>query len=143
MAEKSDDLSTIQSIIMADEDDLLSDYFTNSTNIDQIFPTPFENNRYSLLSELFYNKPSLLCAAAFYGSVKCMTYLIMNGADVEFCDQKGRTPIFYAIASNNLDSIDYLYSNNANITKTDLDGTTILHFLDILLIRQYLSLIHI
>ena len=52
----------------------------------------------------------------------------MNGADVEFCDQKGRTPIFYAIASNNLDSIDYLYSNNANITKTDLDGTTILNF---------------
>lgn len=128
MVEKSEDLQLIQAIIIGDDDDKLAEYLSEFTDIDQVFPSPFEENRYTNLSELFINKPSLLCAAAFYGSQKCISYLLANGAAVDYRDLKNRTPIFYAVANNNLESIDSLYYSGAELEAVDDDGMTLLHF---------------
>ncbi|EAX84886.1 hypothetical protein TVAG_330340 [Trichomonas vaginalis G3] len=86
---RTDNLALLQEQIASDEID-----------IDEVVPSSLFEQSYFLK-----NEPSLIQYAAYFGSVSCFKYLLMNGADLSYVDYNNQTLISYAIASGNLELI--------------------------------------
>jgi len=54
--------------------------------------------------------------------------LLKNGADVDFKDHKGTTPLHYFAQNGRLGMARCLLDNGANLEATDIDGATPLHY---------------
>ena len=50
--------------------------------------------------------------------------LIKSGADINFKDEKGLTPLHYAAVSGNIDLVKYLVENGADVCAKDKKGRT-------------------
>ena len=62
--------------------------------------------------------------------VQCLRFLLARGANVDLQDNKGRTPLHYAVSNNDeaaLEIVESLISAGADPQATDKDGWTVLH----------------
>lgn len=50
-------------------------------------------------------EPTLICCAAYFGSIKCFKYLFLNGADLNKADQESRTVAQFAVAGGNIEMV--------------------------------------
>lgn len=78
---------------------------------------------------IFKNSPSLLCAACYYKSLKCVKELIAYSADVQFRDEYDRQPILFAVAGGSLPVIQTLLENGASLDSTDRVGDGVVHYM--------------
>ncbi len=68
---------------------------------------------------------SPLAAASAEGHSQMVRLLVKNGhADINLSDLEGRTPIFYAVDQNKVDTLRTLISLGADINAQDINGTT-------------------
>jgi hypothetical protein len=95
------DDTDIMSIIRDDDLCRLQQFCQNpTTSIDTRLPqTPF------LSSSALFNNPTLLQAAAFFGSVKCFRWLLTNGADPHATTRCFTTVTQLAVAGGNIEII--------------------------------------
>lgn len=71
---------------------------------------------------------SALHAAAKGGGLDVCKYLVEELlVDVDVVDKKGRTPLFFAIHSNDVGTAKYLLNHGANQDKVSHDGLSLLH----------------
>lgn len=70
---------------------------------------------------------TLLMSAATHGSVRCLEYLIQNGATVNKKNFLGYTALHWAAYSGRTECVDLLLQNGANIEAKTGDGMTPLH----------------
>ena len=66
--------------------------------------------------EIMRNGATFICAAAFYGSINCMKYLISNGWDPTMTDDEGCSVAFYAAASGHFNVIKTLIELKIDVT---------------------------
>lgn len=59
-------------------------------------------------------EPTLIHICAFYGSINCFRFLLLNGADINLCDKLGRSVAQFAVAGGNYEIIRILQSQNAD-----------------------------
>eukprot|EP01135_Chromosphaera_perkinsii_P005651 Nk52_evm22s356 gene=Nk52_evmTU22s356 len=74
-----------------------------------------------------YEGRSALHYACFYGNLKCVEYLVENGADVNGRDSIGQTPLFYASHGCDCFIFTFLIKHNADINAKNDVGNTCLH----------------
>jgi ankyrin repeat protein len=110
------------SVLRADCSSSLSDYLRCFPDPDQLCPPS------SISGDLFKHFPSLLCVAAYFGSLSCLRLLIARGAFLCFRDRRGRTPVHFAIAGGQLPSLQILIENGGEIETVDGDGNGAVHF---------------
>lgn len=67
-----------------------------------------------------------LVEASSNGDVKAMQELINRGANIDAVDGKGRSVLFHAIQSGNIDAVECLKAVGADFTVTDILSTTAL-----------------
>lgn len=67
---------------------------------------------------------TLMHTAVLDGNIKLADTLINYGADINFRDKKGKSPLFYA---NNAETLKYLIEKGAKIEIPDQKGKTALH----------------
>lgn len=103
--------------ILEDDVDALTGYCTNA---------PFGFNNY-LLPRILSSKPPVISVCAFFGAVECLRYLIQSGADTAETDVFGRTPIFFAMASKNMDVVRCLAVNDNVYEARDREGNFPVH----------------
>ena len=65
---------------------------------------------------------SALCASCQNGHYAAADYLLKAGAEVNIVDNKGRTPLFYAAASRNIDITKLLFERGASVNAQDASG---------------------
>lgn len=65
--------------------------------------------------------------AAVDGVFDCVKLLIDHGADVSRADEKGNTPLHYALSKHGPESIKLLLGRGANVTTANNEGETPLH----------------
>lgn len=111
-------------IIQNDDVESLEEFCNASYSVDEIFPKPKNSKN----PELFFNQPSLLSAACYFKSYRCVVYLITRGADIHFEDKKKRTPFLFSVAGGSLQILQFLIENGACIMETDNDGNCALHY---------------
>lgn len=70
---------------------------------------------------------SLFLRAILRGRTRLTRRMIEHGADVNAKYDENRTPIFYALDTNNLDLVRLLVEHGADISATTFDGETPLH----------------
>lgn len=127
MSEKG--IEPIVDILLNDDVDRLTEFLIDYSSYDVIFPNPLtEIDRNELEYKLFKSSPSILSAASFYGSINCVQYLMSSGANPNFRDATMKTPMFYAIAGDQLECLEYLLFNGANEHERDNQGDTIIHY---------------
>lgn len=114
----------LSQIIQNDDAESLEEYCEDNNSVDVIFPKP--NNPKN--PELFINQPSLLSAACYFKSYRCVVYLITQGADIHLQDKKKRTPFLFSVAGGSLQILQFLIENGACIMETDNDGNSALHY---------------
>ncbi|OHS99055.1 hypothetical protein TRFO_08621 [Tritrichomonas foetus] len=61
--------------------------------------------------KILQDNPSLLSIAAFYGSEKCVDFLLNSNTRVSIADSAGRTPSHFAAAANKVAILDKLNSH--------------------------------
>lgn len=66
--------------------------------------------------------PALLKMSLIYGIVEAVEQFLEKGMDVNICDEKGRTPIFFASSNGHQDLCFYLLKKGADPNKTDING---------------------
>lgn len=86
------------------------------------------DDRFAAFGEIFKNKPSLLCIAAYYNAIKIGEYLFQNGASPTTGDAFFRSPIHFAGAGGSLAFIRLLESHNADINAYDNRQRTYIHY---------------
>lgn len=62
--------------------------------------------------------PTFLQIAAFFGSLKCFKYLLLNGADLRCNDFEGKTIAQFAVAGGNNEIIRILHQSNVSFSGT-------------------------
>lgn len=62
------------------------------------------------------NGAPFICMAAYFGSLKCLKYLILNGWDVHNTDDDGLSVSFFAAAAGRVDIIKFLRDQNIDVT---------------------------
>ena len=70
---------------------------------------------------------SILHHAAAGGNVNGINFAIRHGINVNDCDIEGATPLAYAALCDNIQPLEYLLSNGADINAKRKDGQTILN----------------
>ena len=63
-----------------------------------------------------------------YGRMDVLEALLETGAKPDVKTNKGYTPLMFAVNKNNMAAVEMLLDNRADITKTDKEGRSILHF---------------
>jgi ankyrin repeat protein len=71
---------------------------------------------------------SPLHSACTGGRLSCAAVLLEHGVSVNVLDDRGRTPLMYAIAAGYLEVLQWLIRKGADVTTVDRFGNTILHF---------------
>jgi ankyrin repeat protein len=152
MSEPDTDFALINSVLTAiksDDTATLSQHLQTGVDKNIQFPPELQGEH-----ELFRNGTPLTCAAAFFGSSKCLDFLLANGASPTGADDDGFSAVYYAAAAGNFDILLQLLSHgfdgrgcgqaaikynrlsffeNAvarsiiNLTDTDFNGSTFLH----------------
>ena len=71
-----------------------------------------------------------VCAySAAAGSIKCLKFLALNGADLNTSDStRWKTPVMLAAEKNHASCLDVLLSAGARVNTKDLDSKTALHY---------------
>ncbi len=69
-------------------------------------------------------KPTAVCYAAIKGDSCLMSYLISNGASVDFEDGMGMTPLHYAAMGGDPVCVSMLVAHGARLNKQNLHGKT-------------------
>jgi ankyrin repeat protein len=84
----------------------------------------------TLKDEFTYKSPDdgtgVIHFAAHYGN-RAILELMLQFNDIETKDERGRTPLFWAIMGNNLECAQYLLERGAHINTCDIDGHTLTH----------------
>lgn len=62
------------------------------------------------------NNPTLIQVAAYYGSIKCFKYLLLNRANLLFTDFANNDIMFFAIAGGNIEILRLLEQNKINFS---------------------------
>ena len=70
----------------------------------------------------------LVSLSVLFGSIQCLSFLLLIGADIEKQDPSKCTPLFYAVASCRLDFVIFLINNGANPNQVDSFGCNLLHY---------------
>lgn len=65
---------------------------------------------------LLRNGAPFICMAAYFGSLKCLKYLISIGWDINNCDDDGMSVSFFAAAAGRIDVIKFLIDQNVDVT---------------------------
>lgn len=95
------------------------EHLIKNDSIEQLIPIISDIN-FRLKPSIFglppflQNRPTLIECAAFYGSIKCFKYLLLNKADLSLKDNISRTLVDFAIAGGNLEIVRILDQNNLN-----------------------------
>lgn len=74
----------------------------------------------------FNGKPSALCYAAMRGNNVMTDYLLCHGADVNFTDQLGQTPLMFAVLGHQVSIVNHLLSHGADPARKNNVGQTAL-----------------
>lgn len=98
IAIKEDDVDEVQRIVSEQNLDV------NKTSRPSIFE----------LSMFCQTDPTFIQISAFYGSVECFKYFYLNGADIQKCDEEGKTTVHFAVAGGNNEIIRLLQRANAD-----------------------------
>jgi ankyrin repeat protein len=69
-----------------------------------------------------YNRDTALHYAARRNYTKCVEYLIKNGADVNYRNRQGQSPVFLAVQYGSKNSLELLCQNGANVNFIDSDN---------------------
>ncbi|OCK73317.1 ankyrin, partial [Lepidopterella palustris CBS 459.81] len=72
-------------------------------------------------------KTAMIHLAAYMGRNKILEYLLCNGVDVNTKDNRGATPLIYAINGGQVDTADFLIRHNADLRATMIHGHTPIH----------------
>lgn len=80
------------------------------------------------LNEFFVCKPNLVALAAYYGALKCLTYLKNCGQELINCDELGRDAIHFAAANNQTQIVEYLCETFSYQYNQDNELLTPLHY---------------
>ncbi|GMM29601.1 Hos4 protein [Martiniozyma asiatica (nom. inval.)] len=109
------------------------DYVLNDGGKHEIYQKVADNNVsfvMSYLGELGRNCPSdLLIVAARNGCDELVSLMIAFGADVNFKDKYGWTPLFHSIGRGHKAVVKLLLANNANVNQKDKYGRTVMTLL--------------
>lgn len=98
--------------IKTDDVEKLTDYIEHQS-VDKNIQFPPELNDEP---EFLRNGAPLICAAAYFGAVKCLKYLVSIGADKNNADDDGITTSFYAAAGGRLGVIENLIELGFDVT---------------------------
>lgn len=110
---KNDDLAGLENFLETPENDLNTVISFRSVTI----------------PDILRNGPSLICAAAYFSSIKCFRYLYLNGANIFFVDTFGRHLIHFAVAGGSLEVLRILSENNCIDTNAvDMEGNSPVHY---------------
>lgn len=112
-------------ILRKDDADALEELLYVSLEVDDHFPVPSNCEH----PELFRDSPSILCAACYFKSLKCVKLLLSFSADVNYQDGYDRQPILFAVAGGSLPVIQFLLENGASLTSTDRIGNGVVHYM--------------
>lgn len=112
---------------------LLSSYSIHEFSI-RYFTFLIETSKHKIdFNYVDENEKSLLINALEKGSLWAVKFIIENGADTNYKDKKGKTPLMFLCQEENLktssnkkDLIKLLLKNGANINEKDSNGTTAL-----------------
>lgn len=115
----------ILKVIKSDNADDLSLFFTNGMDINTRLPQTHFNN-----VKMFKECPPLHCVAAFFGSIRCLKYLFMNGSDLLLKDKKNRSIIHFAAAGGSLEIVNFLSGIVVDLDWSIQDsyGDTVIHY---------------
>ncbi|OHT08785.1 hypothetical protein TRFO_22632 [Tritrichomonas foetus] len=69
-------------------------------------------------SALLMNSPNLIQYSAFYGSIRCFKYLLLNGANIDFTDKSNVGSLQFAIAGGNVEIIRICQQQGCNFINT-------------------------
>lgn len=58
----------------------------------------------------------------------CLTYLALEGADLEVTDRKGTTTVHYAVRMGSVKCLEFLYQSGVSLNSQDTHGFTPLHY---------------
>ena len=111
-------------IFKRDDVGALQDLLYVCLEVDDTFTVPGADE-----PAIFKHSPSLLCAACYYKSLKCVKELITFSADVQFRDGYDRQPILFAVAGGSLPVIQTLLENGASLDSTDRAGDGVVHYM--------------
>lgn len=70
------------------------------------------------------DKRTALINATFYGEIEIMRWLIEKGADVNYQDKGGYTPLHFAVQERRMNALDLLFENGANPNLKDRHGNS-------------------
>ena len=70
----------------------------------------------------------LISISTLFGSIQCLSYLLLTGVSIDSPDSIKCSPIFYAIASSRLDFVIFLINNGADVNVLDSYGCNLLHY---------------
>ncbi|OHT17287.1 hypothetical protein TRFO_41137 [Tritrichomonas foetus] len=104
----------LKNIIRNDDINEFQNYLS-STNFDlneKLDPSIFEEN---WLVQFF---PTLICYAAYFGSVKIFKYLLLNHADTQIRDSQDHTLSHFAVAGGNIEIIRLVEQNDCDFSRT-------------------------
>jgi ankyrin repeat protein len=76
------------------------------------------------VSEVEYNYWTLLSFASFIGDRNAVEYIVSKGANVNFKDGNGETPLMLAATAGNIENIEVLLKHGADINAKDINDFT-------------------
>ena len=113
----------ILDILKKDDENQLENYMQQNPDVDAVI-RPYQNNKEPYL----LHQPSLISAAAFFGSINCFTFLQHRDASLECVDEDGLTLAHFASLGGNNDICDLLDSSSIPFDAIDKHGCTCLHY---------------
>ena len=67
------------------------------------------------------DRRTLLHVAAWLGDARCIDYLVSKGANIKALDKSGKTPLYWARSSNNIETVQALIKARAAVEWKDLE----------------------
>ena len=80
-----------------------------------------------IIYNIMENKGEELVEASRRGDVKTVRMLLSNGADVNYKDDDGRSPLYVASLRGHAEVVEMLISKGASVNDKDIDGLSPLY----------------